>query len=104
MAVCARDKHKDRGLDLSDKVQWFDNPADMIEQCDIIVELMGGTGAHVDALIRGGLDANKKVVTANKAYIADNLELLKNDNIGYEAAVAGGIPIVETLKSGPAIK
>ncbi len=70
---------------------------------DIIVELIGGTDTAY-ALIKGSLQAGKSVVTANKALLAETgpelFEIAARKNLGlyYEASVAGGIPIVQTLK------
>jgi len=99
IAVCARDRTKDRGVALPDSVKWYDNAADMVDACDIVVELMGGTGAHVDTYIKNAIDTGKPVVTANKAYLSNHLDLLDNRCVGYEAAVAGGIPIIECMKT-----
>jgi homoserine dehydrogenase len=98
-AICARDKNKDRNVSLPDTVRWFDDAVDMVHHCDILVELMGGTGAHVDKYIMSALNAQKTVVTANKAYLSDHMHLLSHQNLGFEAAVAGGIPVIECMKS-----
>lgn len=106
-AVSARDKSRDRGIDLSG-VTWHDDPRALAadENVDIVVELMGGaTGAAYD-LIADALAAGKDVVTANKALLAsrggDVLSLLGKSNavIAYEAAVAGGIPVIKGLREG----
>lgn len=99
VAVCARDQSKNRGVPLADTTQWFENASDMVAHCDILVELMGGTGAHVDSYTKSALEVGKPIVTANKAYLAENMDLLNCKNIGFEAAVAGGIPVIECMKS-----
>jgi len=71
--------------------------------CDVIVELIGGTDIAYD-LVKSAILKKKSVITANKALIAekgDELLALSKDNntyIGYEASVAGAIPIINTLK------
>ena len=72
---------------------------------DIIVELIGGTGIALD-IVRKALESGKHVVTANKALIAmhgEELIKIANQNnviLAYEAAVAGGIPIIKSLREG----
>lgn len=101
-AVCARDKTKKRGFILPGSVQWYDDPAVMAAQsgADCTVELMGGKGEAVSATFSAALAAGKAIVTANKAYLADNLTLLNHPLIRFEAAVAGGIPVIEALRTG----
>ena len=70
-AVCARDKNKDRGVDLSG-FTWFDDPVAMAasDEIDVFVELIGGEeGSALDAT-RTALENSKHVVTANKAMLA----------------------------------
>lgn len=72
---------------------------------DVVVELAGGTTFAYDVIDRA-LDAGKDVVTANKALLAERGEALfqkaaaKGREIAFEAAVAGGIPILSALRSG----
>lgn len=103
--VSARDRHKDRGVDLGGAA-WFDTPEDLAKSdtIDVFVELVGGEdGAALDG-IRAALASGKHVVTANKALLARHgVELaLKAESDGlilnYEAAVAGGIPIIKTMR------
>lgn len=104
-AVCARDKTKDRGLDLSG-LTWFDDPAALAESglIDVLVELMGGEDDPAKAAVDAALRAGKHVVTANKALLAKHgteLAHLAETNgaaLNFEAAVAGGIPIVKTMR------
>ena len=72
---------------------------------DTIVELIGGTGIALD-IVRKALESGKNVVTANKALIAmhgEELIKIANQNnviLSYEAAVAGGIPIIKAIREG----
>jgi len=72
---------------------------------DTIVELIGGTGIALD-IVRKALESGKNVVTANKALIAmhgEELIKIANQNnviLAYEAAVAGGIPIIKAIREG----
>ncbi len=80
---------------------------DIIEdsEVDVIVEAIGGSDTAV-SLIRSALRANKHVITANKALIAEyGNELIPRAQkaglfLGYEAAVAGGIPVLKALREG----
>ena len=108
-AVSARDRKKDRGLDLS-PYAWEDDPAALAtrDDVDVVVELIGGSDGPALALARGAIAAGKGLVTANKAMIAHHgLELAdaaeKNAApLKFEAAVAGGIPVVKGLSEGAA--
>ncbi len=107
--VSARSRDRDRGLDLSG-VSWYDDPAALAgsEEIDVFVELMGGEGDPAYAAVAAALAAGKPVVTANKALLAaDGVELARQAEtrgtfVNYEAAVAGGIPIVKTLREAVA--
>lgn len=107
IAVSARDKTKNRGLNLGN-IKWVENPLDLVTlaEVDVIVELIGGANGIAKTLVENSLKVGKHVVTANKALIAHyGLELAKiaeanNVTLAYEAAVAGGIPIIKTLREG----
>ncbi len=104
-AVSARDKAKDRGIDMSG-MQWFSDPVDMANNADIdvFVELVGGSEGAADLSVRAALGRGLHVVTANKALLARcGVELAKLAEekgllLNYEAAVAGGIPVIKTLR------
>lgn len=104
-AVNARNKNLDRGVDLS-RYQWFDDSADMARSADIdvFVELIGGEDGPAKAAVEAALNAGRHVVTANKAMLAYHgtaLARLAEQNgvaLCFEAAVAGGIPIVKTMR------
>ncbi|GGF67552.1 homoserine dehydrogenase [Terasakiella brassicae] len=106
-AVSARDRHRDRGVSLA-PFTWYDNPVDMAldDEVDVVVELIGGSDGIAKALCEKALENGKHVVTANKALIAHHgTELAKTAeakgvSIMYEAAVAGGIPIIKALREG----
>lgn len=104
-AVSARSKGKDRGFDL-DGIAWFDNPVEMAQTADIdvLVELIGGAEGAADQSVRAALARGLHVVTANKALLAKHGVALakmaeeKGLLLNYEAAVAGGIPVIKTLR------
>ena len=72
---------------------------------DVVLELMGGTDAAKTAVERA-IRAGKPVVTANKALIALHGQTLfeqakaQGTTVSYEAAVAGGIPLIKALREG----
>lgn len=104
-AVSARNRNRDRGVDLS-QTEWFDDPVELARSTDIdvFVELIGGDNGPAMSSVKAALETGKHVVTANKALlsrhgvalaqIAEEKGLLLN----YEAAVAGGIPVIKTLR------
>lgn len=104
-AVSARDKTRDRGIDLS-AVTWFDRPEDLAEKgdIDVFVELMGGAEGAANTSVRAALKRGLHVVTANKALLAyHGVELAtiaeeKGALLNFEAAVAGGIPVIKALR------
>lgn len=104
-AISARDKSRDRGVDLSG-AQWFDDPVALAKtaEIDVFVELMGGDEGPARDAIKAALDAGRHVVTANKALLAKHGVSLaeaaekKGVLLNYEAAVAGGIPIIKTMR------
>jgi homoserine dehydrogenase len=103
--VSARDRSKDRGLDLGAH-EWFDDPVDLAAKGDIdlFVELVGGSEGAAPEAVKAALNRGLPVVTANKALLAHHgialakLAARKNTVIAFEASVAGGIPIVKTLR------
>lgn len=105
--VSARDPGKERGIDLG-RFVWFDDPAALAksEDIDLFVELVGGEAGVALAAVEAALGAGKSVVTANKALLAKHgmrlarLAEEKNVALAFEASVAGGIPIVKTLREG----
>ncbi len=106
-AVSARDRNKRRPVDLSDLV-WCTDPLELAARPDVdmVVELVGGADGVALALSRATLANGKHLVTANKALLAHHGTALARAaqdagvHLGYEAAVAGGIPIVKALREG----
>jgi homoserine dehydrogenase len=106
-AVCARSREKDRGIDLT-RFRWVDDPVALAAdpEIDVLVELIGGEGDPAKATVEAALAAGKSVVTANKALLARHGVALAERAeragvaLNFEAAVAGGIPIVKTLREG----
>ena len=106
VAICAREV-KDQSLDLS-KVRRVANPVDLARDpgIDVLVELMGGAGDPAKSTVEAALAAGKSVVTANKALIAKHgaalARLAEKHHVAFnfEAAVAGGIPVIKTLREG----
>lgn len=105
VAVNARDKSKDRGFSL-EAFEWFDDPVELArsDTIDVFVELIGGDGDPAHAAVRTALETGKHVVTANKALLAAHgVELAQCAEkhgllLNYEAAVAGGIPIIKVMR------
>ena len=93
--------NKDRGLDIviSNNIDDILNDSEI----DIVVELMGGVEEPFE-VVKRALESGKAVVTANKALLAyhryDLQEIAKDIAFEYEAAVAGGIPIITALRDG----
>ncbi|MEO0462367.1 MAG: homoserine dehydrogenase [Pseudomonadota bacterium] len=106
-AVSARDRSKDRGIDLA-RFEWEDDMTALAlrDDVDAVLELVGGSDGPALALSRKTLNAGKALVTANKAMIAHHgLELASlaeahGAPLKFEAAVAGGIPVVKGLREG----
>ena len=106
-AVSARERAKDRGVDLSG-IAFEKDPLAIAERSDVdvVVELIGGEEGVARALVEQALRAKKHVVTANKALLARHgagLAALAERNgvtLKFEAAICGGIPIVKALREG----
>ncbi|WP_439120052.1 homoserine dehydrogenase [Marivita sp.] len=106
-AVCARNRVKDRGVPL-DGYAWEDDPVALAQRddVDVFVELVGGSDGPAKAATEAALRAGKDVVTANKALLAHHGQDLADaaekagSVLRFEAAVAGGIPVVKALTEG----
>jgi homoserine dehydrogenase len=107
VAVSARDRKKDRGVDLSN-IDFVAAPDDLVtrDKVDVVVELIGGENGIALSLVEAALEKGKPVVTANKAMLAAHAAHLSDLSVGgevplaFEAAVAGGIPVIKTVREG----
>ena len=106
-AVAARDSRKRREVDLSG-LRWHGDPRSLAEDpdVDLVCELIGGEGGPALDLARATLRRGRGLVTANKAMLAVHggelagLAEATGAALAFEAAVAGGIPIVKALREG----
>jgi len=106
-AVSARDRKRDRGVDLSG-LRWFDDALLLARdaEVDVVVELIGGADGIAKQVVETAIANRKHVVTANKALLAHHGTALARAaeaagvTLAYEAAVAGGIPIIKALREG----
>ncbi|MGX7924987.1 homoserine dehydrogenase [Tsuneonella sp. HG094] len=109
VAVSARDRAKNRGVDLA-PFAWCDDMTEMAARDDVdaVVELVGGADGPALTLARNTIRSGKGLVTANKAMIAHHgLALAEAAEaarvpLKFEAAVAGGIPVIKALREGAA--
>ncbi len=106
-AVSARDRTRDRGVSL-EGVRWHENAGALAEDRDVdaVVELIGGAGDPAFSLVMRSLEGGRAVVTANKALLAQHGAAIAETAerygapIAFEAAVAGGIPVIKALREG----
>jgi homoserine dehydrogenase len=107
VALTARSRGKKRDFDVK-KFRWLADPVALAADpsIDVLVEVVGGEGDPAKRAIETALAAGKPVVTANKALLARHGQKLavlaerQGVALNFEAAVAGGIPIVKTLREG----
>ena len=107
VAISARDRGLDRGVSLAG-MRWHDDALALASdrQVDVVVELIGGAEGVARALVEQSIAAGKPVVTANKALLAihgTKLALAAEESgvvLAFEAAVAGGIPVIKALREG----
>ncbi|MEE2997251.1 MAG: homoserine dehydrogenase [Pseudomonadota bacterium] len=107
VAVSAQDRSRDRGLDLSES-EWYADAAEMATRAnaDVVVELIGGADGIAREVCSNAIAGGRHVITANKAMLAMHGTMLAraaekaNVALGYEASVAGGIPVIKALREG----
>lgn len=106
-AISARSRHRDRGVDVSG-YPWEDDPVALArrDDVDLVVEVMGGEDGPAKATATTALSGGKHLVTANKAMLARHGQALAEAAeaagvaLRFEAAVAGGIPVIKALTEG----
>jgi len=105
--ISAKNVNKKRNIKIPKK-KWIKNPLNLVlkNDVDIIIELIGGSDGVAKKLVFSALKNGKHVITANKALISkygNELAYLaekNNVNLEYEASVAGGVPIIRSIKEG----
>jgi homoserine dehydrogenase len=105
VAASARDRGRDRGFDVS-ALRWHDDPMALVADphVDVVVEVIGGSGDPALGLVLAALRVGRPVVTANKALLALHGTALAaaaeagGAVLAFEAAVAGGIPVIKVLR------
>jgi homoserine dehydrogenase len=105
VGVSARSRSRNRPVEI-DGYEWFDDASQLAANDDIdaFIELMGGSDGPAKIAVESALEAGKPVVTANKALIAEHGQALadlaekKGIDLLFEAAVAGGVPVVRALR------
>ena len=105
--ICAKNLNKKRNIKIPKK-KWIKNPLNLVSKndVDVIVELIGGSDGMAKKLVFSALKKGKHVITANKALISKHgnelayLAEKNNVNLEYEASVAGGVPIIRSIKEG----
>ena len=105
VAISAKNKRKKRSVDIS-PYRWIASPINIAKDpdVDVIVELIGDMDNTARKVIKEAINNGKHVVTANKSLLAkegsifEELARKKNVFLRYEAAVAGGIPIIKVLQ------
>lgn len=106
-AVSSRDRTRDRGVPVSG-LRWYEDAVAIAADAavDVVVETIGGSEGPARALVEAAIAAGKPVVTANKALLAVHGAALaqkaeaRGVALGFEAAVAGGIPAIKALREG----
>ncbi|MBS1088830.1 homoserine dehydrogenase [Gluconobacter wancherniae] len=107
VAITARDRNRDRGVDLS-AMRWHDNAVSVANDpdIDIAVELIGGSEGSARDMVEAALSRGTPVVTANKALVAihgnalNSIAVENNTVLMFEAAVAGGVPAIKLVREG----
>ncbi len=106
-AVSARDRNRDRGVPLTG-LRWYEDPVALASDpgVDVVVEVIGGSEGPARALVEAAIANGKPVATANKALLAVHGAAIAaaaekaGVALGFESAVAGGIPVIKALREG----
>ena len=105
--ISAKNLKKKRNVTIP-RSKWVKRSIDLVykDDVDVIVELIGGSDGPAKKLVLSALKNKKHVITANKALMAKHgnelatLAEKNNVNLEYEASVAGGVPIIRSIKEG----
>lgn len=105
VGVSARNRNRARKVSIAE-YDWYDDPSELasLESVDVFVELIGGADGPAKRAVETALRAGKHVISANKALVAEHGEALarlaeqNGVSLLFEAAVAGGIPVVRVLR------
>ena len=105
LGISAKNKFKKRIFDIN-KYQWCDDLLDLVDipNCNILIELVGDEKGLSYDLVKKALKNRIHVITANKALLSKNgnelFKIAEDNNVLllFEAAVAGGIPIIKVIK------
>jgi homoserine dehydrogenase len=106
IGISAKNRNKKRICNI-DPYEWFDDSMELVNTkgCDVIIELIGEEKGISFSLVKKALENKINVITANKALLAKNgtelFQIAEKNNVLllFEAAVAGGIPIIKTIKN-----
>ncbi len=106
-AVAARDRARERGVEL-ERLRWHEDARALASdpEVDVVVEVIGGAEGAARQVVEAALAAGRPVVTANKALIAIHGAVLaaiaerSGVPLAFEAAVAGGIPVIKAVREG----
>lgn len=106
-AVSARDRVRERGVSLAG-LRWYEDPRALAADPEVeaVVEVIGGADGPARALVEAAIAARKPVVTANKAMLAvhgaelASLAEAAGVPLAFEAAVAGGVPVIKAVREG----
>ena len=105
LGISAKNKSKKRIFDINE-YQWHDDPFELLKntKCDIFIELIGEEKGISFDLVKEALEKKIHVITANKAMLSKNgnelFKIAEKNNVLllFEAAIAGGIPIIKVIK------
>lgn len=107
IGVSGRDRARTRSVDIS-HFSWFDdaNALAAHPDVDVFIELIGGATGPAKQAVETALRHGKAVITANKALLAEHghalLQMCQRfgGSLAFEAAVAGGVPVIGGIREG----
>lgn len=105
VSLLVRDPSRERGVEIEPEILTTDLEAFLDSGAEIVVEVIGGLGTAAE-IARQTLARGADLVTANKALLAESgaeltdLARISGARLEFEAAVGGGAPIIETIRTG----